>query len=199
MRLIVGLGNPGARYQNTPHNVGFVVCDRFAEKYHMGAETRKFQGQFRRGHLGEQDIGILKPQTYMNLSGQSVAEAVRYLPLEISDIILVFDDLDLGEGRIRIRPRGGSGGHRGVQSVIDDLGTEDFSRLRVGVGRPARGGVVTRYLLGRVCSQQRGRFLDTADLAVGALEAMLEDGVDRAMNRYNGLPAIGQEEEEAKA
>ena len=199
MRLIVGLGNPGAKYRGTPHNAGFVVCDRFAERHHISGESKKFQGLFRRGRVGRQDLGVLKPETYMNLSGKAVAEALRYLPIEGEDIILVFDDMDLFEGRLRIRPGGGSGGHLGVESVIESLGTADFPRVRVGVGRPPRPGGATDYLLRPVRSEGRQRFLQTVDLAVEALDTILEQGVAEAMNRYNGLPAIGQDEEEGKA
>ena len=136
MRLIVGLGNPGGKYRDTPHNAGFLVCDRFAERHHMAGESSKFQGRFRRGRVRQQDIAVLKPETYMNLSGQAVSEAVRYLPLTAEDIVLVFDDIDLPQGCIRIRPHGGSGGHLGVASVIEQLGSGDFPRVRVGVGRP---------------------------------------------------------------
>lgn len=198
MRLIVGLGNPGARYRDTPHNAGFVVCDRFTERHHIAGETRKFRGRFRRGPVDDEDIGVLMPGTYMNLSGDAVAEAVRYLPIAGRDIILVFDDMDLREGCIRIRPGGGSGGHQGVQSVIDHLGSEEFPRVRVGVGRPPGERGATNHLLGPVRAEERRRFLQTVELAVDALDTILREGVDEAMNRYNGLLAIGQEEEEEK-
>jgi PTH1 family peptidyl-tRNA hydrolase len=196
MWLIVGLGNPGTRYRDTPHNAGFVVCDRFAERHHLGEESKRFRGRFRRGRVGTEDVALLKPETYMNLSGESVAEAVRYLPLEAENVIVVFDDMDIPGGSIRIRPRGGSGGHNGIQSVIEHLGTRDFARLRVGVGRPPREGGAVRHLLGRLGGNERKVLFDTVDLAVRALDTVLEAGIDEAMNRYNGLSAIGSEEEE---
>ena len=194
MRLIVGLGNPGARYRGTPHNAGFLVCDRLAQRHGLGDETRKFHGLFRRGQIRGDDIAVLKPQTYMNLSGDAVAEAVRYLPLQAADVILVFDEIDLVEGKIRIRNEGGHGGHNGVRSVIERLGTREFPRVRVGVGRPQTRRDPTGHLLSKVRSEERERFSDTVDLAVEALEVLLADGVDEAMNRYNGRPAIGEEE-----
>ena len=199
MRLIVGLGNPGRRYRDTPHNAGFLVCDRFAEGHHMGEASTKFQGSFRRGRFGRHDVALLKPETYMNLSGESVAEAVRYLPIEGEDVILVFDDMDLPSGRIRIRPGGGAGGHNGIQSVIDHLGTRDFPRVRVGVGRPPQKGGAVRHLLGKLLSENRKTFLDTVDLAVAALDTVLEEGVDEAMNRYNGVWVIDPKEEEERS
>ena len=194
MRLIVGLGNPGKRYQDTPHNAGFLVCDRFAERHALGTEARKYSGLFRRGRVAGEDIGVLKPTTYMNLSGRSVAEALRYLPAEGSDLILVFDDLELPLGKLRIRPGGGHGGHNGTRSVIESIGQRDFPRLRVGVGRPEGQRDPTGHLLSRVRSEHRERFEQTVERAVEALECLLQNGVDEAMNRYNGLPAIGEEE-----
>lgn len=193
MRLIVGLGNPGRRYRDTPHNAGFLACDRFADRHHFEPDARRFQGRFRRGRVGALDIGVLKPQTYMNLSGDSVGEAVRYLPLEPEDLIAVWDEMDLPAGRIRIRPRGGDAGHLGVRSMIERLGTGDFPRVRIGVGRPAPGRDATGHLLSRVRMDERERFDRTVDLAVDALDTILERGVDEAMNRYNGLAPIGEE------
>ncbi len=195
MRLIVGLGNPGSRYRETPHNAGFQVCDGFAERHHLGEEVRKFGGVFRRGRVRGEDVGVLKPQTYMNLSGESVSEAVRYLPAEAPDLILVYDEMDLPSGRLRIRPRGGSAGHKGVQSVIDRLGTGDFPRLRVGVGRGDERRGAVAHLLGRTSKRERKRISQTVDLAVEALDFMLECGVEEAMNRYNGLPPLDRQEE----
>ena len=194
MRLIVGLGNPGRRYRDTPHNAGFLVCDRFAERHHIGEESRKFQGRFRRGRYGSEDVALLKPETYMNLSGESVAEAVRYLPIESSDIILVFDDMDLPGGRIRVRPRGGSGGHHGIQSTIDHLGSQDFPRVRIGVGRPSQRRWNVGHLLGKVRRDDRKLFSDTIDLAVQALETILDEGTEEAMNRFNGVSLIDADE-----
>ena len=194
MRLIVGLGNPGRRYRDTPHNAGFLVCDSFADRHALGPEVRKYSGLFRRGRVRSQDIGVLKPTTYMNLSGRSVAEALRYLPAEAEDLILVFDDLELPLGKLRIRPGGGHGGHNGTRSVIQSIGQHDFPRLRVGVGRPAGQRDPTGHLLSRVRSENKERFKQTVERAVEALDCLLENGVDEAMNRYNGLPAIGEEE-----
>ena len=198
MRLIVGLGNPGSRYRGTPHNAGFLACDRLADRYGLGGESRKFQGLFRRGRIRGEDVAVLKPQTYMNRSGDTVAEAVRYLPLEGEDVILVFDEIDLPEGKIRVRKDGGHGGHNGVRSVIERLGTRSFARIRVGVGRPAGRRDPSGHLLSKLRPDERDRFAQTVDLAVEALEVLLAEGVDEAMNRYNGRPAIGTEETEER-
>lgn len=195
MILIVGLGNPGTRYRDTPHNAGFQVCDRFASKHSMGRETTKFHGLFYRARVLNQDVGVLKPQTYMNLSGESVGGALRYLPVEAEDVFVVYDEIDIPAGTLRIRKKGGHGGHNGIRSVIEHMGTKDFPRLRVGVGRPKQKSSPTGHLLSKVRPDERDRFDKTVDVAVEAIEMFLTDGIDAAMNRYNGLPAIGEQEE----
>ncbi|MCP4004047.1 MAG: aminoacyl-tRNA hydrolase [bacterium] len=197
MFLIVGLGNPGKRYRDTPHNAGFQVCDRLADRYGLGDEVQKHQGLFWRGRLLNQDVGILKPQTFMNLSGESVGEAMRYLPVQPEDMILVYDDMDIPSGTLRLRKKGGHGGHNGIRSVIEHLGSKDFARLRVGVGRPGREGA-TGHLLSKVRSEEREVFAKTVDLAADAVEAFIKDGIEAAMNRYNGLVANDEEQEGTK-
>lgn len=193
MHLFVGLGNPGRRYRDTLHNAGALVCERFATRNRLGDEVRKFQSRFRRGGVGDADVAVLEPQTYMNLSGDAVAEAVRYLPVEAEEIVLVWDDMDLPLGKLRLRKTGGHGGHNGVRSVIERLGTQDFARLRVGVGRPARGR--GGHLLSKARRVERKRFSETVELAAEALEVILQEGFEAAMNRYNALPAPGEEGE----
>lgn len=195
MRLIVGLGNPGARYKYTPHNAGFQVCDRFAARHQLGREVEKFQGLFLRGRTAGEDVGVLKPQTYMNLSGQSVGEALRYLPAEPGDLIVVFDDIDIPVGRLRIRKLGGHGGHHGLRSIFEHLHTQDFPRIRVGVGRPRTGSDATRHVLGRLRGIRKEEFSATVDLAVDALDEILERGINAAMNRFNVLSAARDEGE----
>jgi PTH1 family peptidyl-tRNA hydrolase len=191
MRLIVGLGNPGPRYADTPHNAGFVVCDRFAAKHRLPAEVAKFQGLFTRGKVLGHDVGVLKPQTYMNLSGESVAAALRYLPVEPADMLVVFDEMDIPSGKLRLRKAGGHGGHNGLRSIIEHLGSSDFPRIRVGIGRPPAGREPTGHLLSKVQADERERYAATIELAVDALDAVIERGFEAAMNRFNGLPAVG--------
>lgn len=188
MRLIVGLGNPGKRYASTLHNAGFLVCDRFADRNRLGPETSKFQGLFRRGRVGDHDVGVLKPQTFMNLSGSAVAEALRYLPVEPADLIAVFDDMDIPAGRLRLRKAGGHSGHNGMRSVIDHLGTQDFPRIRVGIGRPEPERDATGHVLARPAAEQARQFEETLDRATDALEAIVRDGIEAAMNRFNVSP-----------
>jgi PTH1 family peptidyl-tRNA hydrolase len=195
MRLIVGLGNPGARYKDTPHNAGFQICDRFAARHQLGREVEKYQGLFLRGNAAGEDVGVLKPQTYMNLSGQSVGRALRYLPAEPEDLIVVFDDIDTPAGRLRIRKLGGHGGHNGLRSIFEHVHTQEFPRIRVGVGRPRTAGDATGHVLGKLRGVRKEEFSATVTLAVDALDEILERGIDAAMNRFNVLSAARDEGE----
>jgi PTH1 family peptidyl-tRNA hydrolase len=195
MYLVVGLGNPGASYRNTPHNAGFWVCDALAERHHLSAPAKKFKGWFRRGRIKGEDVGLLMPQTYMNRSGESVAEAVRYLPVEIDDLIVVYDEMDLVAGQLRLRPAGGHGGHNGMRSLIEHLGTKDFIRVRVGVGRPPPGRDPTSHLLSQMRPAEKRRFEETVERAASAVEAIMFEGIEAAMNRYNGPPPEIETEE----
>jgi PTH1 family peptidyl-tRNA hydrolase len=195
MRLLVGLGNPGSQYAETPHNAGFVVADRFAAKHRMPAFAKKYEGLFTRAQVLGHDLGVLKPQTYMNLSGESVAAALRYLPVEPPDVIVVFDEMDIPSGKLRLRKSGGHGGHNGLRSIIEALGSQDFPRIRVGVGRPSAGREPTGHLLGKLPADERARLSATIDLAVEALETALTDGFEIAMSRFNGRERVGGEGE----
>jgi PTH1 family peptidyl-tRNA hydrolase len=190
MQLFVGLGNPGPRYAETPHNAGFVVCDRFAARHRLPAPVAKYEGLFTRGKALGHDVGLLKPQTFMNLSGDSVAQALRYLPVEPPDLIVIFDEMDIPSGRLRLRKSGGHGGHNGLRSIIERLGRQDFPRIRVGIGRPPAGHEPTGHLLNKVRAEERERFDATVNLAVDALDCFLEKGFEAAMNRYNAAEAV---------
>jgi peptidyl-tRNA hydrolase, PTH1 family len=191
MQLVIGLGNPGPRYAETPHNAGFVVCDRFMARHRIGPPAPKFQGEFARGKALGRDVALLKPQTYMNLSGESVAAALRYLPIEPRDLVVVFDEMDIPGGKLRLRKSGGHGGHNGLRSIIEAIGSSDFPRIRVGVGRPAEGREPTGHLLGRLRADERARFSATVELAVDALDVVVAEGFEAAMNRFNGLDPVG--------
>ncbi len=190
MQLFVGLGNPGPRYAETPHNAGFVVCDRFAARHRFPAPAPKFEGLFTRGKAHGHDVGLLKPQTFMNLSGDSVAQALRYLPVEAHELVVIFDEMDIPSGRLRLRKAGGHGGHNGLRSIIERLGTQDFPRIRVGIGRPPQGHEPTGHLLNKVRAEERARYDATVELAVDALDCILESGFEAAMNRYNRAEAL---------
>jgi len=191
MLLFVGLGNPGPRYAETPHNAGFVVCDRFAAKHCFPAPSEKYRGVFTRGRVGAHDVGLLKPQTFMNLSGQSVAAALRYLPVEPAELVVVFDEMDIPSGKLRLRIKGGHGGHNGLRSIIEGLGSGDFPRIRVGIGRPPAGHEPTGHLLSKIRGEERERYAATIELAVDALDMVVDQGFEAAMNRFNALPPVG--------
>jgi PTH1 family peptidyl-tRNA hydrolase len=192
VKLVVGLGNPGRRHAETRHNVGFRVVERLAARRGIELDQRRFQGRFGRGRFPRSDapaldLGILEPQTWMNLSGASVAEAVRALPvLDPPDCLLVvLDDVDLPFGRLRVRPAGGSGGHRGLADVIEALGRDDFPRLRFGVGRPSEPVETSDWVLSPFSAEEAERLPERVEAAVEAVEAVLLDGVTAAMNRFN--------------
>lgn len=188
MKLVVGLGNPGRRYAATRHNVGYRVVEHFGELHRIVPNQRKFQGRFGRGDVGGLDVGILEPETYMNLSGAAVAEALRFLPVAdpARDLVVVSDDVDLPFGRLRIRPAGGAGGHKGLRDIIEHLGRDDFPRLRFGVSRPAHPGMDTAdWVLQEFSAAEEKTLGARIDDAARALESILFDGLETAMNRWN--------------
>jgi PTH1 family peptidyl-tRNA hydrolase len=200
MKLVVGLGNPGPRYADTRHNVGFRVVERFAERHRIALDSQRFEGRFGRARLGALDVGLLLPETMMNLSGAAVGAALRMLPVDdpAEDLVLVFDDLDLPFGRLRLRPHGGAGGHRGIQDVIARLGGGDFPRLRVGIGRPPPEMDPVAYVLARFAPEERQRLPALLDAAAAALDATLRDGVAMAMNRVNQLSSPAEKDPPAE-
>jgi PTH1 family peptidyl-tRNA hydrolase len=196
VKLVVGLGNPGPRYAATRHNVGFRVALRFAEQRGIALDQRRFGGRFGRASaaLGgglRFDIGILLPESFMNRSGQGVSEAVGLLPIGPleQDLLVVFDDVDLPFGRLRLRPAGSAGGHRGLSDVIACLGRDDFPRLRFGVGRPGVPMETADWVLQRFSAEEEAGLGERIDAAAAAIEAALVDGVAAAMNHVNRDPA----------
>ncbi len=192
MKLVVGLGNPGPRYAGTRHNVGFRIAERFAERRGLPLDEHRFGGRFGRGRvaLGAGpgcDVGILLPERFMNRSGQVVSEALRLLPVEAieQDLLVVFDDVDLPFGRLRLRPGGGAGGHRGLSDVIACLGRSDFPRLRFGVGRPDVPMETADWVLQRFTAAEEALLGERIEAATAAIEAALGEGVAAAMNHVN--------------
>lgn len=185
-KLIVGLGNPGKEYEGTRHNIGFEVVERFGRLNGIAILRRDFRGLVGDGRLAETRIYLLKPQTFMNLSGESVAAFRRQKPLALEEIIVVADDIALPVGRLRLRAGGSAGGHNGLKSLIAHLHSQDFPRLRVGVGAPRDPAVQIDYVLGRFSRQEQDEVAHSVDRAVAALETWARDGIDRAMNQFNG-------------
>ncbi len=193
MKLIVGLGNPGIEYQFTPHNMGFLAVDRIAEECGVRVNNRHCRAQTARTRIAGHEVVLAKPETFMNLSGASVAELVReYEAKPEEDLVLLYDELDLPFGTLRVRPRGRSAGHNGVQSIIGALGTQEFTRIRLGIGPDHPVGDGARYVLSQFKKAQLEVVSGVLDQASDAVRVILADGVQVAMNRFNRKP----EEEE---
>lgn len=199
MKLVVGLGNPGPQYEHTRHNVGFRVVDKFAKKMGWRWNEQRSRAILASGMLGGEKIVLAKPLTYMNLSGQSVGELLRWYKLSPEDLLVVYDELDLPLGTIRLRPKGSAGGHNGIESIIAHLHTNEFPRLRVGIGRPANNRMDgASYVLGIPPLDER-ILLDTAeDRAVEAIELVITQGVGTAMNQVNADPEALRKAEEKR-
>lgn len=191
MKIVAGLGNPGAKYANTPHSVGFEVVDAIAAR--CGAsweEKRSFNCLVAKCDFGGVHVVLLKPQTFMNLSGDAVAPAVKYTNSSAADLLVVQDDIDLPLGRVRFRKGGSCGGHNGVRNIIERLGTQDFARLKLGVGKE-RGNVIG-HVLGKFDGESR-KLMDTiVSDAAGMVEVFLSEGVDSAMNKFNSYGTGGR-------
>jgi len=191
MKLVVGLGNPGTKYQGTRHNVGFELIDRLASGGRGASFTRKFDGQMAETEIDFRRVLLLKPETFMNLSGRSVGQAVRFYKLEPHEILAVCDDLSLPVGKIRIRPGGSDGGQKGLRDIAAHLGTDQFPRLRIGIGEQGDSDAVA-YVLSRFRSPERAVIDDSLILASQAVAVWVTRGIDPAMNRFNGPTNIKQ-------
>ena len=186
MKLIVGLGNPGIEYQFTPHNLGFLAVDRIAEQCGVVVNNRHCHAQTGRARIGNEDVVLAKPETFMNLSGVSVHELVeKYEAQPERDLVLLYDELDLPFGTLRVRPRGRSAGHNGVESVIGAVGTQEFARVRMGVAPDHPVGDGARYVLSQFKKAQYPVVDQVLDAAAEAVKVILAEGVQAAMNRYN--------------
>lgn len=185
MYLIVGLGNPGKEYEFTRHNMGFNVIDKISEDCGIKVSQSKFKGIYGQDTIEGEKVLILKPQTFMNLSGESVVAFRNFYKIENKKIIVIYDDMDLEEGTIRIRKKGSSGTHNGMKSVISCLGTEEFTRIRVGIGKPKENEDTIKYVIGPTTNKTREILKQGVDAAAKATLEILKNGVDIAMNKYN--------------
>ncbi len=185
MKLIAGLGNPGAKYAETRHNVGFMVVEALAAQAGVSLKKKGHQGVYGVGRVVGQECTILLPQTYMNLSGASVGSAYKSLGLAPGDLIVVHDDIDLPFGSLRVRVGGGHGGHNGIRSIREVLGTGDFIRLKIGVGRPGGGGDVAGHVLSAFSSAERSQLDSVLQGSLQALTILLDRGAVAAMNEFN--------------
>jgi PTH1 family peptidyl-tRNA hydrolase len=184
--LLVGLGNPGREYRETRHNVGFMVIDRLGKS--MGIPITKVQSKalVGTGHFQSHKIILAKPQTYMNLSGQAISALARFYKLPLDHLLVAHDDLDLPYGTLRLRPGGGSGGQKGIASTLEQLGSSDFARLRIGIGRPPGQMSAADYVLQNFSPQESEVLEAILDRAKKAIETFIEQGLDTAMNLFNG-------------
>lgn len=186
MYIIVGLGNPGRQYQNTRHNIGFDVVDVMALKNNITVGERKHKALIGKGFVGGQKVVLVKPQTYMNLSGESVREVIDFYKIdEKSELIVISDDVSLDVGQIRIRKKGSAGGHNGLKNIILHLGHDEFQRVKMGVGEKPAGYDLADYVLGHFPKEEREIMDESVKRAADAVEIMVMDGADAAMNQYN--------------
>ena len=182
MYLIAGLGNPGREYENTRHNAGFASIDRLAEKNHISIDMKKFQALCGTGYIGGQKVLLLKPQTYMNLSGESLRAACDFFKIDPEqELIVIYDDISLAPGQLRIRAKG----HNGIKSIISHLGTQVFLRVKVGVGEKPQGWDLADYVLGHFSKEEQQVMQESFDRAADAAAALLSEEVQQVMNEYN--------------
>ncbi len=195
MYIIAGLGNPKTEYKNTRHNVGFDVIDVLADKYQIPMDMKKHRAICGKGMIEGEKVILAQPQTFMNLSGLSVLELVSYYKIDpASELIIVYDDIDLEPGQIRIRKQGSAGGHNGMKSVIGGLNTQDFIRIRMGVGDKPKQYDLADYVLGHFTKEEREVVDEAVIRATEAIHMILTDGVDQAMNRFNRKKEQAEEE-----
>ena len=186
MYIIVGLGNPDKKYQNTRHNIGFDVIDVLADRNHITVGEKKHKALVGKGVIGGQKAILVKPQTYMNLSGESVRDVIDFYKAdEKKELIVVVDDVDLDVGHIRIRTKGSAGGHNGLKNIILHLGHDEFQRVRMGVGHKPPEYILVDYVLGHFPPEERRIMDESAQTAAEAIEMILSGGVEKAMNQYN--------------
>jgi len=197
LRLVVGLGNPGADYARTRHNAGFLVVGKLAERWRAGwTAEKKFQARLARAAIAEHQVLLCEPQTYMNSSGEAVAAVVTFYRVALARLLVVVDDADLPLGELRLRPGGSSGGHHGLESIERHLGARTYARLRVGIGRQAGAREISDHVLGRFDSTEAALADKVMAVAADQAETWLKSGIAKAMNQFNG--AVGGSPSESK-
>ena len=184
--LIAGLGNPGTEYAATRHNIGFDMVTYLGDQYHIPLRSRENKAIVGKGVIGGQKVMLAQPQTFMNLSGESIRALLDYYKTDREKLVIIYDDISLPVGQVRVRPKGSAGGHNGIKNIIQHLGTEEFARIRIGVGAKPEGGDLVKHVLGRFSREEDGMIRDVFALAEEALLAMLNEDVAAAMNRVNG-------------
>ncbi len=185
MYIIIGLGNPTREYRATRHNIGFDVITRISDDYHIPLDFKKHKAICGRGFIEGEKVVIAQPQTYMNLSGESVRELVDFYKVTPQDIIVIYDDVSLEVGQLRLREKGSAGGHNGIKSIISHLGTQEFPRIKVGVGDKPAGWDLADYVLSRFKAEEEPVIRDTLKRSSEAVKSIIKDGMESAMNIYN--------------
>jgi PTH1 family peptidyl-tRNA hydrolase len=195
MKLIVGLGNPGARYEKTRHNIGFIVLDSLLSCYQLSINKKQCSSLLGQGFIEGEKVLLAKPQTYMNRSGEAVLEIINYYRDIIEDVIVIHDDLDLDFGRLRFKRNGGSGGHNGLKSITQLLNSSEYSRLKIGIGRPPIPMKTEDYVLGSFLERERKILPEIIKISLEGLEAWCSGGIDEAMNKFNATDILLEEKE----
>ena len=185
MKLIVGLGNPDRKYIGTRHNTGFAVLDRIAEDYRIPVRERKYKAMYGSGYIEGEKVLLVKPQTYMNLSGEAVQAFCAFYKIAPEDVLVIFDDVSLDVGQLRIRKKGSAGGHNGIKSIIACIGSQDFPRIKVGVGQKPKEWDLADYVLGHISAEEEPLMREAAGQASEAVGVILSAGIEEAMNRFN--------------
>ena len=185
MYVVVGLGNPGKKYEKTRHNVGFDVIDILAKEYNISVTKIKHKALIGEGRVGTEKVLLVKPQTYMNLSGESLRAIMDFYKLSNEDVLVLYDDISLEVGRIRIREKGSAGGHNGIKSIIAHLGSDIFSRIKIGVGQPKSD--LVNHVLGKFSKEEREVLEETLKAVVDSVEVIIKTDTKEAMNRFNGF------------
>ncbi|WP_027410134.1 aminoacyl-tRNA hydrolase [Anoxybacteroides tepidamans] len=185
MKLFVGLGNPGREYEQTRHNIGFMIVDELAKRWSISYNQAKFNGVFASHIIAGEKVILCKPLTYMNLSGECVRPFMDYYKIDIEDVVVIYDDLDIPVGKIRLRMKGSAGGHNGIKSLIHHLGTDQFKRIRVGIGRPQNGQRVADYVLGRFTQEEEADIQHAIIRAADACEKAVSASFLQVMNEFN--------------
>ncbi|MGM0602660.1 MAG: aminoacyl-tRNA hydrolase [Bacillota bacterium] len=185
MKVIAGLGNPGEEYFNTRHNIGFQITAELARRHGVKKSSYKFDGLYGDFRLGSEKVIIFQPMKYMNRSGQPIMKLMKYFNIKSEDLLVVHDDLDLELGKIRFKKNGGTGGHNGIKSIIQRIGTDEFNRLKVGIGRPPEKIPVPDYVLSKFTSEDKEFLDEVIARSVLAVECVVKEDIDIAMNKYN--------------
>ena len=185
MYFIVGLGNPGKEYENTRHNMGFKVLNKLSKKYNIPITKSKFNGKYGTGIIENEKVILLEPQTYMNLSGEAIKPMLDFYKVDYSNLLVIYDDIDVEPGKVKIRTKGGPGTHNGMKSVVKEIGTEEFPRIRVGIGQPIIKLAMIDYVIGYVPEKELTILEEGIEKAEKAIEEILKHGINYAMNKFN--------------